>query len=71
MKRNGWMVFQGIQLMLFLCVSFFLLVRDVDGSGAVQTAEGKLLSLGVWAVFFAVVLVVEWIVRCLIGSRNK
>ena len=43
MKNNKWRIFQVIQLILFLGVSIFLFFRKVDGSGAENTADVKLI----------------------------
>jgi len=47
MKNNKWNIFQVIQLALFLGLSVFLVFRKVDGSGAENTADVKLISFGV------------------------
>ena len=43
MVSKSWKKFQIIQFMFFLCVSVFLFIRTVDGHGAVQTSEVKLI----------------------------
>ena len=50
MKIDKWKVFQAIQLLLFIGVSIFLLVRSVDGSGTTNTWNVKLVSFAVWSV---------------------
>lgn len=52
MKNNKWRIFQVIQLILFLGVSIFLFFRKVDGSGAENTADVKLISLAIWIGFY-------------------
>ncbi len=52
MKNNKWRIFQVIQLILFLGVSIFLFFRKVDGSGAENTADVKLISLAIWLGFY-------------------
>ena len=67
MKGTGWRTFQIVQFVVFICFSVFLFVRPVDGHGAVQTPEAKLISFAVWAVFYLGILAVEWLthlVRC-------
>lgn len=61
MVGKSWKTFQIIQLVIFLIVSVFLLVRTVDGHGAVQTLEVKLISFAVWALFYLGVLAIEWL----------
>ncbi|MFQ7111977.1 MAG: DUF3923 family protein [Anaerovoracaceae bacterium] len=70
MRNKGWVIFQIIQLLLFLGVSIFLFTRTVDGHGAIQTLEAKLISFAVWGIFFLVILAVEWIIF-FIARRTK
>ena len=65
MKNNKWRIFQVIQLILFLGISVFLFFRKVDGSGAENTAEVKLISLAIWLGFYLFVLAIEYGVRFL------
>ena len=61
MVSKSWKKFQIIQFMFFLCVSVFLFIRTVDGHGAVQTLEVKLISFAVWGIFYLGVLAIEWL----------
>lgn len=70
MRNKGWIIFQVIQLLLFIGVSIFLFTRTVDGHGAIQTLEAKLISFAVWGIFFLVILAVEWIIF-FIARRTK
>ena len=63
MKNNKWRMFQIIQLILFLGISVFLFFRKVDGSGAENTADVKLISLAIWLGFYLFVLAIEYVVR--------
>ena len=65
MKNNKWKMFQIIQLILFLGISVFLFFRKVDGSGAENTADVKLISLAIWLGFYLFVLAIEYGVRFL------
>ncbi len=65
MKNNKWRMFQIIQLILFLGISVFLFFRKVDGSGAENTADVKLISLAIWLGFYLFVLAIEYGVRFL------
>ena len=47
MKNNKWRIFQVVQFILFLGVSLILFFRKVDGSGAENTTEVKLISLAI------------------------
>lgn len=71
MKNNKWKIFQVIQFILFLGISLFLLFREVDGSGAENTTDVKLISLGIWLGFYLFVLVVEYGIRLLIKICKK
>ena len=61
MKGTGWRTLQVVQFVVFLCFSVFLFVRPVDGHGAVQTPEAKLISFAVWVIFYLGLLTVEWV----------
>ena len=65
MKNNKWRIFQVIQLILILGISVFLFFRKVDGSGAENTADVKLISLAIWLGFYLFVLAIEYGVRFL------
>lgn len=71
MKNNKWRMFQIIQLILFLGISVFLFFRKVDGSGAENTADVKLISLAIWLGFYLFVLAIEYGVRFLTRIGKK
>ena len=71
MKNNKWRTFQVIQFILFLGVSAFLFFRKVDGSGAENTAEVKLVSIAIWLGFYLFVLAIEYGVRFLTRIGKK
>ena len=71
MKNNKWKMFQIIQLILFLGISVFLFFRKVDGSGAENTADVKLISLAIWLGFYLFVLAIEYGVRFLTRIGKK
>ena len=62
MVSKSWKTFQIIQFVFFLCVSVFLFTKTVDGHGAVQTLEVKLISFAVWGIFYLGVLAIEWLI---------
>lgn len=62
MKSKRWVTFQIVQFIVFLCFSVFLFVRPVDGHGAAQTLDAKLISFAVWGIFYLGVLVIDWLV---------
>lgn len=71
MKINKWKVFQIIQVLLFIGVSIFLLVRSIDGSGTVNTWNVKLVSFAVWLEFYLLVLTLEYGIRFLTVIKKK
>lgn len=72
MKKNkGWGIFQIIQFVVFLCFSVFLFARTVDGHGAVQTLEVKLISFAVWVVFYLGVLAIEWLIYWIVRRSQR
>ena len=71
MKNNSWRISQVIQLVIFFGISVFLFFRKVDGSGAVNTAEVKLISLAIWLGFYLFVLALEYGVRFLTRIGKK
>lgn len=70
MASKSWKTFQIIQFIFFLLVSIFLFIRTVDGHGAVQTLEVKLISFAVWGIFYLGVLAIEWLVYFIV-RRSK
>ena len=71
MKSKGWIIVQIVQLILFICFSVFLFTRTVDGHGAVQTAEIKLISFTVWGIFYLGVLAVEWLIYFIVRHFKR
>ena len=71
MKNNKWRMFQIIQIILFLGISVFLFFRKVDGSGAENTADVKLINLAIWLGFYLFVLAIEYGIRFLTRIGKK
>lgn len=71
MKSNGWRTLQIVQLIVFLGMSAFLFIRTVDGHGAVQTTEVKLISFGIWALFYLGLLAVEWLIYTIVHHSKQ
>ena len=69
MKNKIWITFQIIQFLIFLVVSIFLFTRTVDGHGAIQTLEAKLISFAVWGIVYLVILSIEFLIY--IALRHK
>ena len=70
MVGKSWIIFQIIQFIFFLCFSVFLFMRTIDGHGAVQTLEAKLISFAVWGIFYLGVLAIEWLIYFIV-RRSK
>ena len=70
MKHKIWITFQIIQFIFFLCVSIFLFTRTIDGHGAIQTLEAKLISFAVWGITYLVIMAIEWIIYFFV-QRNR
>lgn len=47
-----------------------MFTRTVDGHGAVQTLEAKLIRFAVWGIFYLGVLVIEWLIYFIV-RRSK
>ena len=71
MVSKSWKISRIIQFIVFLCVSVFLFTRTVDGHGAVQTLEAKLISFAVWALFYLGVLAIEWLIYVIVRRSKK
>lgn len=71
MKNKGWVIYQIIQFIFFLCVSVFLFTRIVDGHGAIQTLDAKLISFAVWGITYLVILVIEWLIYFIVRRSKK
>ena len=71
MKNNKWRIFQIVQFIIFAVVSFILFVRRVDGSGAENTTDVKLISLAIWVGFYLFLLALEYGIRFLIVIMKK
>lgn len=71
MKSTGWRTLQIVQLIVFLGMSAFLFIRTVDGHGAVQTTEVKLISFGIWALFYLGLLTVEWLIYAIVHHSKQ
>ena len=71
MKNSKWRIFQVIQFIIFAGVSVFLFARQVDGSGAENTSDVKLISLAVWLGLYLFLLALEYGIRFLTVIRKK
>ncbi|MCD7873214.1 MAG: DUF3923 family protein [Clostridiales bacterium] len=71
MKINNRKVFQAIQFAVFLGVSIFLFFRKVNGSGAENTSDVKLISFAVWLGFYLFALALEYGIRFLAAIIKK
>ena len=71
MKINKWKMFQVAQFIVFLGISIILIFRKVDGSGAVNTTDVKVISMAIWLGFYLFVLALEYGIRFLIVISKK
>ena len=60
-----------IDILIYAAISLILFFRKVDGSGAENTAEVKLISLAIWLGFYLFLLALEYGIRFLIAIRKK
>jgi heme/copper-type cytochrome/quinol oxidase subunit 2 len=56
-----WWTANIVWLVLFVMGTFFISLRKVDGTGAVQTPEAQLISLVVLGIAFIIVLLIQLI----------
>ena len=68
-----WWIVSGFWLLLFSMGAIFLWMREVDGTGAVQTTEIKLLSILtlLFAFLFPFIIQVIWALINFIVSKTK
>lgn len=68
-----WWLVSTLEFLSFIGMSIFLWVREIDGSGAVQTTEIKLINIGVLAIFYIILFVIQliWLILKLINSNKK
>ncbi len=71
MKNNKWKIFQVVQFIIFAVVSIILFIRRVDGSGAENTTDVKLISFAIWLGFYLFLLALEYGIRFLIITAKK
>ncbi len=71
MKNKKWKIFQTIQCIFFLGLSLFLFLRKVDGTGAENTTDIKLISISIWLGFYLFLLIVEYGIRLLVKIIKK
>lgn len=69
-----WWIVNGFWLLLFSIGAVFLWLREVDGAGATQTTEIKLLSLLtlLFAFLFPFIIQVSWaIINFVVSKKQK
>ncbi|UBH14412.1 DUF3923 family protein [Macrococcus armenti] len=68
-----WWLVSTLEFLSFIGMLIFLWLREIDGSGAVQTTEIKLINIGVLALFYIIPFVIQliWLVLNLINSNKK
>lgn len=68
-----WWLVSTLEFLSFIGMSIFLWLREIDGSGTVQTTEIKLINICVLAIFYIIPFVIQliWLVLNLINSNKK
>ncbi|MDN2453715.1 DUF3923 family protein [Lactobacillus sp. UCMA15818] len=70
MKLKMWWLSNLIWLLIFGVLSFILMTRRIDGSGAVQTPKTRVVSLIVLAVFFIVVAIIQLVILIFVKRKR-
>ncbi len=67
-----WWILTIIEVGAFLTFSIFLLFREVDATGAVQTTELKWFSIGIMTTLFIIPFLTQlvWLIVNLITSKK-
>ncbi|QKY69394.1 DUF3923 family protein [Lentibacillus sp. CBA3610] len=68
-----WWISNVFWMILFVVGTVFVWSREVDGSGAVQTPETKLLSFLVLLLAFLIPAIIQviWLIINLVINNNK
>ncbi|RAI80694.1 DUF3923 family protein [Macrococcoides caseolyticum subsp. hominis] len=68
-----WWLVSTLEFFIFIGMSTFLWLREIDGSGAVQTTEIRLINIGILALFYMIPFIIQliWLVLNLINSNKK
>lgn len=72
--RTSWILWWLVSILEFLSfigISIFLWLREIDGSGAVQTTEIKLINISILALFYTVPFVIQLIWLKVINNKKK
>lgn len=66
-----WSIYSAIIWLLFLIPAIFIWLRTVDGTGASQTFESRMISLMVLMVFFLVPFIIQiiWLICNIVFYR--
>ena len=69
----SWWVVNLFWIVLFVIGSIFVWLREVDGAGAYQTPEAKLIAFIVllFAFIFPFIIQTIWLIINLVVSRKK
>ncbi|WP_057826394.1 DUF3923 family protein [Lentilactobacillus sunkii] len=59
MKRRAWWITNLILIVIFAAIALFLMLRKVDGSGAVQTMSNRLAAEVVLGIVFLIVSIIQ------------
>ncbi|MCT0197672.1 DUF3923 family protein [Lactobacillus helveticus] len=70
-KMKALKISSVIWLILFILLAIFIMIRQVDGAGVVQTMPIKLINSAVLAVFALIVLVGHLIWLLIVQKRQN
>lgn len=69
-----WWLVSTLEVGSFIVISIFLWLRNIDGSGALQTTDLKLLNIFILGLFYLIPFIIQiiWLVtNLIIGNKNN
>ncbi|WP_125761490.1 DUF3923 family protein [Companilactobacillus hulinensis] len=57
--KKIWRIINIAWIIIFVFLTILILLRKIDGTGAVQTTQARLVSLGVLAVFAIIIILCQ------------
>lgn len=72
-RKNTWIAFQILQLIILLLFGCYLFFRKYDGHGTLNTFDVKIITLKIWFLFCISLVAIEWIIYIIkyFLTRNK
>lgn len=71
MNKRAWLTLNFGWFVIFLAGAFFIMYRKVDGAGAIQTSDAKLVSFIVWVGLFVLIGLVELAVYFVFRRKER